>query len=46
MKHIEKKIILIDGPELAHLMMAVGFGVTDKERWTLLEIDEDFFREE
>lgn len=45
-KNIEKKIILIDGQELAHLMMDAGVGVSEEERWTLLKIDEDFFSEE
>jgi restriction system protein len=45
-RNIEKKIILIDGQELARLMMDVGVGVTEEERWTLLKIDHDFFSEE
>lgn len=45
-RNIEKKIILIDGQELARLMMEGGVGVSEEERWTLLRIDHDFFSEE
>lgn len=38
-----KRIILIDGPELARLMVQYGIGVRTRETYRLQRIDEDYF---
>jgi restriction system protein len=43
---IEKKIILIDGQELARLCVDFGIGVTDDTSYVVKKIDKDFFDEE
>lgn len=43
---IEKKIVLIDGPELARLCVDFGIGVLDQKPYLLKKIDPDFFNEE
>lgn len=43
---IEKRIVLIDGQELAELMIDHGIGVTDIQTYTLKRIDSDYFEEE
>ncbi len=40
---IEKKIILIDGPQLADLMIDYGVGVSDYKTYNLRKIDTDYF---
>ncbi len=40
---IEKKIVLIDGEQLAQLMIDYGVGVTEKAVYTVKRIDEDYF---
>jgi restriction system protein len=40
------RIVLIDGPELAVLLMRYGVGVACKETIRMLEIDENYFSEE
>jgi len=45
-KHIEKKIVLIDGPELAKLMIDHGIGVTEIATYTVKKMDLDYFGEE
>ncbi len=45
-ERIEKKIILIDGPDLAELMLDVGLGVTTVATYQVQKIDSDFFSEE
>ncbi len=45
-RHIEKKIVLIDGPELAKLMMDHGVGVTEVATYTVKRMDLDYFGEE
>jgi restriction system protein len=42
---IEKKIVLIDGEELAQLMIDHGIGVTDMATYTLKRMDTDYFEE-
>ena len=45
-ERIETRIILIDGPELARLMIAHGVGVTPVAAYELKRVDSDFFAEE
>jgi len=45
-KHIEKKIVLIDGAELAKLMIDHGIGVTEIATYTVKKMDLDYFGEE
>lgn len=42
---IEKRIVLIDGKELARLMIEYRVGVTETRRVSLLRLDETFFDE-
>lgn len=42
---IGKKIILIDGPELARLCVDFGIGVLDQTTYVVKKIDHDFFDE-
>jgi len=44
-KHIEKKIILIDGKMLAELMIDHGIGVTEVVTYRVCRVDEDYFTE-
>lgn len=44
-QRIEKRIVLIDGKELARLMTEHGVGVTEVRRYSLLRLDETFFEE-
>lgn len=43
---IEKKIVLIDGPQLAELMIQHNLGVTRKEVYEIKQIDSDYFNED
>jgi restriction system protein len=43
---IEKKIVLIDGPQLADLMIQHNLGVTRKEVYEIKQIDSDYFNED
>jgi len=43
---IEKKIILIDGEELAQLMIDFGVGVADEASYVVRRLDIDYFDEE
>ena len=43
---IEKRIVLIDGEQLAQLMIDFGIGVTEVETYTVKRVDSDFFDEE
>ena len=45
-KQCPKRIILIDGKELARLMIHHGVGVQTRERYEIKRIDEDYFDEE
>jgi len=42
---IEKKVVLIDGPTLAKLMVQHGLGVSTTETYSVKAIDSDFFDE-
>jgi restriction system protein len=43
---IEKKIVLIDGEQLAQLMIDHGIGVTEVQTYSVYRIDSDYFSEE
>lgn len=43
---VNARLILIDGPELAALMVEHGYGVVTEETYTLKQIDENFFSED
>lgn len=43
---IEKKIVLIDGEQLAQFMIDHGIGVTDVVVYTIKKVDSDYFGEE
>lgn len=43
---IEKRIVLLNGKELADLMIEHGVGVTDVRTYTLRRLDSDYFEEE
>ncbi|AEI69101.1 restriction endonuclease [Corallococcus macrosporus] len=45
-KQIEKKIVLIDGVELAKLMIDHGVGVTEVATYTVKKLDLDYFGDE
>ena len=40
---IEKKIVLIDGPRLAELMIDFGIGVTEVASYSIKRLDSDYF---
>ena len=42
---VGQKIVLIDGPRLAELMIDYGVGVSTKETYVLKRADEDYFAE-
>jgi len=42
-RRIEKKIILIDGPQLARLLFDYDVGVRTKETYAVKEVDEEYF---
>lgn len=44
--HIEKRIVLVDGQQLAELMLDYGVGVTDVASYKVQRIDLDYFGEE
>jgi restriction system protein len=44
-KAIEKRIVLIDGMELARLMFEHGIGVTDVSSYVVKRIDADYFEQ-
>jgi restriction system protein len=44
-ERIEKKIVLIDGEELAQLMIDHGIGVADMATYALKRVDADYFEE-
>jgi restriction system protein len=43
---IEKRVILIDGKRLAELMIDYGVGVSEKDTYSVKEVDFDYFTEE
>lgn len=42
---IEKRIVLIDGEQLAQLMMDFGVGVTQVDTYNVKKLDRDYFKE-
>jgi restriction system protein len=44
-KRIEKRIVLINGQQLAQLMMDYGIGVSDVATYTVKKLDHDYFEE-
>jgi restriction system protein len=44
-RHIEKKIVLIDGKELAQLMIDYGLGVAEVASYAVKRLDADYFDE-
>jgi restriction system protein len=42
---IEKRIVLIDGEQLAQLMMDFGVGVTEVDTYKVKKLDRDYFEE-
>ena len=45
-KHIEKRIVLVDGKQLAKLMVEHGVGVSVETQYTINRIDIDYFEED
>lgn len=45
-KRIEKRIVLIDGDQLAQLMLDYGVGVTEVASYRVQRVDLDYFGEE
>jgi restriction system protein len=45
-RSIKKRIILIDGPELARLMVQFGVGVTVLRQLRITRLDSDYFDQE
>jgi restriction system protein len=45
-ERLDMKIILIDGEQLAQLMIDYGVGVSEKVAYSIKRIDEDYFTEE
>jgi len=45
-ERIDRKIVLIDGEQLAELMLDYDIGVTEKERYIIKQIDMDYFVED
>jgi len=45
-EHIDPKVVLIDGPRLARLMISHGIGVTTAETLHIRRRDSDYFVEE
>jgi restriction system protein len=45
-KRIEKKIVLIDGRQLASLMVDFGIGVNTVSSYEIKRVDTDYFAEE
>jgi restriction system protein len=42
---VNARVVLIDGPALARLMVQHNIGVQDQEHYVLKRVDEDFFEE-
>ena len=42
-ERVNARLILIDGPELANLMIEHNCGVVEEETFTLKQVDENFF---
>ena len=44
-KRIEKRIVLINGEQLAQLMMDYGVGVSEVDTYKVKKLDRDYFEE-
>ncbi len=44
--HIDPKVVLIDGQQLAELMIDFGVGVTTVAEYQIKRVDSDYFSEE
>ena len=44
-ENIEKRVVLLDGPTLAALMIDTGLGVTPEQTYVVSRVDSDFFTE-
>jgi restriction system protein len=44
--HIDPRVVLIDGPQLAEYMLDLNVGVTTRGTYELKRIDSDYFTEE
>lgn len=44
--HLDPKVVLIDGAELAELMIDFGLGVTTTATYEIKRVDSDYFGEE
>jgi restriction system protein len=44
--HIDPRVVLIDGPQLAEYMLDLNVGVTTRGTYELKRIDSDYFAEE
>jgi restriction system protein len=44
--HIDPRVVLIDGPQLAEYMLDLGLGVSTRAVYELKRIDSDYFVEE
>ena len=42
-RHIEKRIVLIDGDQLTRLLVQHGVGVTERARYSIYRLDEEYF---
>ena len=42
-ENVSPRVILIDGPALAELMIDYDVGVSETERYVLKKVDEDYF---
>jgi len=45
-ENIEKRVVLVDGPTLAELMLDAGLGVSPIQSYTIWRVDSDYFAEE
>lgn len=46
MSHIDPRVVLIDGREVAEYMLDFNLGVTPKATYEIERIDSDYFSEE
>ena len=44
-KSIEKRVVLVDGAELAELMLGAGIGVLQQRTYVVQRVDSDYFQE-
>lgn len=44
-RHLDKKVVLVDGREMAHLMIEAGVGVTPVATYVVRRLDSDYFED-